>query len=137
MSGGASEYVMGNASSMDENYTFNPSSSGFTNSWYTNITEKYFTTYAYGSNDSDIGQTDYNRSRLGDATGEVVLNAENNNGGWYSDYTDFPVVGYPWIERGCYSYNSFGAGIFCFGRIHGDSYNNISSRSVLVSFSSY
>ena len=90
MSGGAWEYTMGNMSSTSGSYMFCPSSSSFTNSWYTTDTSKYLTTYAY---DTIVisNQKEYNRGRLGDATSEVVVGKLNSTTGltsWYSDTAD-------------------------------------------------
>ena len=133
MSGGAFEYVMGNMSSASGSYTFYPSSSGFASSWYTTSTAKYVTTYANGSSYSD--QTAYNRGRLGDATGEVVLST-GGSGGWYSDYALFPYSSYSWFFRGGYFNSGAYAGVFSFNGDLGDSDNVVSSRAALVSLSS-
>ena len=135
MSGGAHEYTMGNMSSASGSYTFYPSSSGFASGWYTTSTAKYVTTYANGSSFSD--QTAYNRGRLGDATGEVVLTA-SYNGGWYGDYAAFPDSGGgSWFVRGGYydDGTSTIAGVFGFSSYYGLSGTGYSSRAVLVSVS--
>ena len=136
MSGGAWEYTTGNMSSESGSYTFYPADSEFVSSWYTTITEKYFTTYATGFSNTD--QTAYNRSRLGDATGEAILST-GKSGGWYSDNTYFPSggVGY-WFSRGGYYSISSNAGIFDFycyfgGVYGGDNNNSGSTRAILVS----
>ena len=133
MSGGAWEYTMGNMSSASGSYTFYPSSSGFASSWYTTSTAKYVTTYANGS--SDTNQTAYNRGRLGDATGEVVLST-GGTGGWYSDYAYFPCSSHSWFSRGGYYGNSSDAGVFGFARNGGLSGSAYSSRAALVLLSS-
>ena len=132
MSGGAWEYTMGNMSSASRSYTFYPSSSGFASGWYTTSTAKYVTTYANGSSYSD--QTAYNRGRLGDATGEVVLST-GGTGGWYSDYVRFPYSSSSWFVRGGGSNDRTSAGVFRFLYDDGRSYTNFSSRAVLVSVS--
>ena len=129
MSGGKHEHVMGNMSSTSGNYIFYPLYSGFSSDWYTSNTAKYLTTYAYGT--SNMNQAAYNRGRLGDATGEVVLNAENNNGGWYSNQENFPYSSNSWFLRsGCF-YDSSYAGLFYFN-IGGD-IDLTSTRAILVS----
>ena len=115
MSGGADEYVMGNMSSASGSYTTS--------------TAKYVTTYAYGTSDSD--QTAYNRARLGDATGEVVLSTR----GWYSDYARFPYSGISWFNRGGDYSSGASAGVLHFGSSNGGVSTFISSRAVLVSLS--
>ena len=131
MSGGAWEYTMGNVSSASGSYTFYPSYSGFASGWYTTSTAKYVTTYANGSSETD--QTAYNRGRLGDATGEVVLST-GGTGGWYSDYASFPSSSNSWFLRGGSSNYGTNAGVFSFYHL-GYSYTNYSSRAVLVSVS--
>ena len=132
MSGGAWEYTMGNSSSASGSYTFNRSYSGFASSWYTTSTAKYLTTYAKGSSETD--QTAYNRGRLGDATGEVVLTA-SYTGGWYGDYARFPYFSDSWSIRGGHYNHGTNAGVFYFSHTDGNSYANGSSRAVLVSVS--
>ena len=134
MRGGADEFVMGNVSSTTGSYVLNIgslSSSGLPN------TTKYITSYAYGTN--SVNQAAYNRGRLGDATGEVVLpNATlvSGIGGWYSDSADFPYYTYPWFLRGG-SYGGGGdvlfTGLFCFRYIIRADSGFISSRAILVS----
>ncbi len=133
MSGGSEEYVMGNMSSTADTYTFYPGSSGFASSWYSNYSnQKYVKTYANGSTSDD--QTAYNRARLGDATGEVVLSTGGYRG-WYIDYSYFPRPNVPWFNRGQnYRYSS-NAGVFSFGTATGLAYNISSTRATLASIS--
>ena len=140
MSGGTNEYVMGNMSYTSGNYTLYPSSSGFASSWYTASTAKYLTTYAYGSSSTD--QIAYNRSRLGDATGEVVLSTgaygRGWNGGWYSDSVSFSNNTSSWFLRGAFCGIDDDAGVFYFkddigGYSSGSGYVDNSSRSALIS----
>ena len=133
MSGGAFEYIMGNMSSVSGSYTFYPSEGGFANSWYTASRIKYITTYANGSSNGD--QTAYNRGRLGDATGEVVLST-GEFGSWYSGYSDFPFSDYSWFVRGGIFYNGTSTSILGFSHNPGDSFGIYSSRAALISLSS-
>ena len=138
MNGGANEYVMGNISSANGSYTFYPSGSGFSSSWYTSSTAKYVTTYAYDSSNLS-NQTAYNRGKLGDATSEVVLST-GGTGGWYGDNAYFSYFNYAWFSRsGMAGYESR-SGIFSFGplggpRDAGAGYDDAfySTRAVLVS----
>ena len=131
MSGGSLEYVMGNISKVTTGYTFYPSSSSFSSSWYTTDTAKYLTTYAYDKTNS-TNQTAYNRGRLGDATAETLLSA-SNSGGWYSDYARVPYSGSAWFLRGgSYSIGSF-VGVFNFSISVGSNGGGNSSRASLVS----
>ncbi len=134
MSGGSDEYVMGNMSSVETGYTFYPSNSSFSSSWYTTDTAKYVTTYAYGTVDKN--QKAYNRGRLGDATAEVVFSTTVGLVGWYSDYAYFPYSDNAWFERGGIG-NSNGstAGVFYFDHCRGNHYTYNSSRAALVSVS--
>ena len=137
MSGGSYEYVMGNISKVTTGYTFYPSSSSFSSSWYTTDTAKYVTTYAYDSSNYNE-QIAYNRGRLGDATAEVVFSTDGS-GGWYSDYAFFSYSSYVWFTRGGDCYGRSGTGVFDFNYNNGGNYSGgsgsyYSSRAALVSF---
>ena len=130
MSGGSYEYVMGNISKVTTGYTFYPSSSSFSSSWYTTDTAKYLTTYAYDSS-NQTNQTAYNRGRLGDATAETLLSA-STSGEWYSDFAYFPYSSYAWFGRSGHYGDGTDAGVFCFS--NDDFYGSMfSSRAALVS----
>ena len=131
MVGGSVEYVMGNTSSEAGSYIFNPSRAVISTAWYTSDTSKYLTTYAYGITNNI--QQSYNRGRLGDATGEIVLST-GGSGGWYSDGAYFPYSSdYTWFARGNYYGSSSSAGIFYFGCVYGYNDSAHSTRAVLVS----
>ena len=130
MSGGAWEYVMGNMSSTADSYTFYSSSSGFASSWYTS-NQKYVNTYANGSTNKD--QTAYNRARLGDTTGEVVLSTRGS-GGWYSDYAYFLYSSGSWFGRGGVYGSGSGAGVFFFSSSNGNADSSRSARAALLWF---
>ncbi len=133
MSGGSWEYVMGNESSTADSYTFSPSTSGFASSWYSNYSnQKYVNTYANDSASSN--QTAYNRARLGDATGEVVLST-GGSGGWYGDYANFPNSGLSWFGCGGSYGSSSNAGVFGFYRYGGDAGSYYSARAALLWYS--
>ena len=109
MSGGALELVMSNVSSATGNYVFKTDVSGFSSDWYTTSTAKYVTIYATGNElyNNYNNQTAYNRSRLGDATGEVVL----STGGWYDDAIQLNRYE-AWLMRGGEFSRGSNAGIF-------------------------
>ena len=132
MSGGSWEYVMGNMSSVTPGYTFYPSYSGFSSSWYTTDTAKYLTTYAYDTVSNN--QKAYNRGRLGDATAETLLSA-STSGGWYSDHAVFPYSDSSWFFRGGYDSVGSRAGVFNFDDAKGTNFDYYSSRAALVSLS--
>ena len=132
MSGGSYEYVMGNISKVTTGYTFYPSSSSFSSSWYTTDTAKYLTTYAYDSS-NEINQTAYNRGRLGDATAETLLSTSTTSGEWYSDFALFPYSSNAWFVRGGYCDAGSDAGVFYFFNSFGNNRSNYSSRAALVS----
>ena len=134
MSGGAYEYVMGNVSSTADTYTFNNSYAGFASSWYNDYSnQKYVNTYAIISSSSDqTTQKAYNRGRLGDATGEVVLSTGGYGGWYYKDYAYFPYPNSPWFRRsGHYDGGSY-AGVFCFASNGGIARSDYSARAALV-----
>ena len=132
MSGGSWEYVMGNISKVTTGYTFYPSYSSFSSSWYTTDTAKYLTTYAYDTVYNN--QKAYNRGRLGDATAETLLSA-STLGGWYLDNAGFPCSGSAWFNRGGYFNDGSYAGVFFFSFYNGYGSSNYSSRAALVSLS--
>ena len=131
MSGGAWEYVMGNMSSTADTYTFYNSYAGFSSSWYSNYSnQKYVNTYAnYSTNNN---QASYNRARLGDAIGEVVL---SSGSGWYSDNANFPYSNASWFGRGGNCGNSSIAGVFYFAGDYGYAKSSYSTRAILVGLS--
>ena len=130
ISGGAWEYTMGNMSSTSGSYTFYPSSSSISSSWYVTSTAKYVTTYTNGASNTD--QKAYNRGRLGDATGEIVLST-GGSGGWYSDYAILLFSSSSWFSRGGdYTLGSH-AGEFYFDALNGYRSNYGTSRAILVS----
>ena len=135
MSGGNDEFVMGNMSDASGSYTFYPSNSGFTSNWYIASTSKYVIPYAYDSRNCS-NQTAYNRGRLGDATGEVVLSTGGSGGGWYSDHAHFLCSTVSWFTRGGYIMSGSGSGLFEFSSSSGSGEGiGISSRSILIAFS--
>ena len=132
MSGGAYDYVMGNISSTADTYTFNNSKAGFASSWYNDYSnQKYVNTYANGTTRND--QSAYNRGRLGDATGEVVLST-GGSGGWYNGIAYFPYSSSPWFLRGGYYGNGSFAGVLGFDSYAGDAVSGGSARAALVWF---
>ena len=131
MSGGAFDYVMGNMSSTADTYTFYSRAAGFASSWYNDYSnQKYVNTYANGTTDKD--QSAYNRGRLGDATGEVVLST-GGKGGWYNDSACFSYSSNPWFLRGGFYNLGSGAGVFYFGGNNGTALSLYSTRASLMS----
>src|SRR5699024_10340188 len=117
---GATEYVMGNMSKSAGSYVYNLNyGDGIFK--YSASTAKYIDTYAYGTTYN--AQTAYNRARLGDATGEVVVSSGT---AWNNDYALFVFSSVPWFQRGG---GGSGAGVFFFSRRNGDSNNNNSARA--------
>ena len=83
---------------------------------------KYYDLYANGT--TYLDQTAYNRSHLGDATGETRS--------WYSDYAAFPDAYCPWFKRGSNASNGQASGLFSFLRAGGDPYILDGSRAALI-----
>ena len=127
MSGGASEFVMGNmANASGTTYTYNASGAG-TNFTYSTDTAKYLTSYAYGTTYAD--QAAYHRGRLGDATSEVVTKVSY---GWYNDYAGFPYSSISWFHRGSNFGDSSNAGSFHFSTYAGAANYGYSGRAALA-----
>ena len=90
-----------------------------------------YTTYAYGINENN--QVAYNRGRLGDATGEVVLSDQET---WYSGYARFPYSDSPWFYRGGTVNGASSVGVFYFENTSARTQTTIysySTRAILVS----
>ena len=118
MSGGLREDVMGNMSRTYNTYTYYASDGGeyFT---YGAETAKYIDTYA---KDSGVAGRDYKRSRLGDATSEVIIDGDSSfKDAWNNDGTNELRYNYSWISRGGQLWSNESAGIFNFDINDGDS----------------
>ena len=125
LSGGAWEYVMGNSSRVVGSYVYNLNyGDGIFK--YSASTAKYIDTYAYGNTYNN--QTAYNRARLGDATGEVVVSSGT---AWNNDYAYFVYSSNAWFRRGGGYNNGSRAGVFVFYRNLGDSFSSNSARAAL------
>ena len=135
MSGGAYEYVMGNSSVSSGEFKFNTSDSKINTTWYElNNNKKYLDEYAYASIQTSANQQAYNRGRLGDATGEVILSSDGY-GAWYADGAHFASSSSSWFYRGGYNDDASIAGIFNFDRGFGLSLETFTTRAVLVGLS--
>ena len=138
MSGGSWEYVMGviqdntttGRSPMSGNSTsYNSGYIGKVGSSYADSNNtlafpnaKYYDLYANGETSSN--QTAYNRSHLGDATGETRS--------WYGDEAYFTFAIVPWFGRGGYYGYGSNAGVFDF---HGDNGNANTGNGFRVALS--
>ena len=149
MSGGASDYVMGNMvspdgitmmsgnreileTSVDSHsgysgilYYLGLTSNGYVSSVgaYEYPENKYYDKYSFNTSSTTRG-----RSKLGDARKEVY---NISNYGWYSDYSRFAYGFYPWFNRGGY-YNELNrTGVFNSGSMSGDAHIFYSSRLVI------
>lgn len=129
MSGGAWDYVMGNQ--VNASYNFQPSSSGGDWNEETSLDSKYYNAYSYGTTNND--QTAYNRSRLGDATAEV-LGGVGNTASWNSSSmiatSYFAYSSNSWFIRG-QSANNNNAGAFSFYYANGNTNASYTFRSSL------
>ena len=134
MNGGASEYVMSNM--VDSSYNFYPSSSGTSWNGSSTLDTKYYNTYSYGINANNVQA--FNRSRLGDATAEVLGSSAATDlvyrGSWQigsgiiGSQSFFTVNSYSWFARGG-RYGKSYSGPFDFASCTGDSFINFSFRS--------
>ena len=139
MSGGSSEYAMGNMVYSNGQQMSGWSTSNNWNSSFTGIlykdgasftgtysfpSKRYYDKYSYG-----ISNTEYTRGKLGDATKEMAPTGTTGN--WYSDYADFPCSSLPWFERGGKFNNNSRAGVFSFIGTIGEASASVSSRAVL------
>ena len=144
MSGGAYEYTMGviqdntttGRSPMSGGYYSGLSNSGYIGKLYSKSTgytdsgntlafpdKKYYDLYANGETYND--QTAYNRSHLGDATGETR--------GWYDDSAYFLYAFKPWFYRGGVYHQRSRVGVFNFSSYYGDASNSDGGFRVALS----
>ena len=137
LSGGSAEYVMGNAA--NGSYKFNALNSGTAwdgTTWYdtanSGLYSKYYNLYSYGT--TYYGITAYNRSRLGDATAEVLGRYDSSFGSWKigsnisGSNSDIIYASSSWGLRGGF-YTETGSGIFAFDIYNGTFANAYSFRS--------
>ena len=116
-------YVMANMSSSYNSYIYNDELDEVGDYFiYSSDTAKYIDTYGYCTS-SYKTQLSYNRSRLGDAIGEIVL---EENEAWYARSAAFIYDDRPWLERNVL-FNFY----YDTGGQAGDSTNSV--KAVLVS----
>ena len=126
MSGGVWERVV--ASVVNENGTFIPASSGFTNK----PESKYYDEYPYNTDSFN-----FSISKLGDAMRETRKKTSGSTQNWYNDYTNMPgnlsdCANCVWVFRGGNASDGGGAGLFfvsCNAGVAGTSHG---SRAVVV-----
>lgn len=126
MSGGVWERVV--ASVVNENGTFIPASSGFTNK----PESKYYDEYPYNTDSYN-----FSISKLGDAMRETRKRTSGSTQNWYNDYTNMPgnlsdCANCVWVDRGGYASDGGSAGLFYVGRSPGDAWTSLGSRAVVV-----
>ena len=102
LAGGRGEYVMAILSGIN----------GTSPSPINTFEAKYFELYSYGNEFNT--QTAYNRTILGDATGEIVLTESISNGLWYNQYNKFLSNNSNILTRGGNSKDLANSGIFSF-----------------------
>ena len=113
MSGGATEYVMGN---------YNDTIIG--SAEFSSMPEaKYYDKYTGTDSNSD-----FTKYHLGDATKETVKTKSSGTNSWYGDYSYSVYSSYPWVDRGGNYNNGSNAGVFSFALEDGDSYSDHSFR---------
>ncbi len=139
MSGGTSEYVMGDMvftngimmngyrSNYNQNSAFigqlyvGTSSSGT----YAFPSKRYYDKYSYGTSN-----VVYTRGKLGDATIEMAPTGSSGN--WYSDSAYFPYSESSWFYRGGSNIDKDNAGIFNFSGSYGSASFRTSTRAVVI-----
>ena len=132
MAGGAWEYVTA--------YVDNDSTQVKT--YGTGLVGKYANIYKASSQDDKVSTKDtggtmskanYNENL--DKKGDAMIETSTSGVGstsWGGDYSCLPFGGYPFVLRGGYFYDSSGAGVFAFYRIHGGGSYYHGFRVVLV-----
>ena len=119
MSGGATEYTMGN-------YGNTTKSSGFADAWFAN-NSKYYNLYN-SSTFNGTSSTNFTFCTLATCGGHALNETES----WYSDQAYFVIPSLPWSIRSGNSSSSANAGIFYMNANNGLGYNNHTFREVLV-----
>lgn len=131
LSGCSYEHVMGNM--LNSLNKFNPINSGDSWNGYSILDKKYYTSYSYGTNYD--GQVAFNRARLGDATGEIMIVSSDKFVPWSSEnftnktYANFVGEGNSWFVRGG-DFNTSNTNSYY--KSNGDSADNYSFRSSLT-----
>ena len=123
MSGGAWEYVAAYVNNGNANLTTKDVAS------LVNGEAKTKNVYTKASTEGYNYQQ--NKEVYGDAVYETSARGSRATS-WYSDYSDFPMVGLPLFKRGGYYGFGSDAGVFCFYRSNVGSDSVISFRPVLV-----
>ena len=126
MSGGVWERVV--ASVVNENGTFIPASSGFTNK----PESKYYDEYPYNTDSFN-----FSISKLGDAMRETRKKTSGSTQNWYNDYTNMPgnlsdCANCVWVYRGGSAHYGGNAGLFHVNRSAGSAWTGNGSRAVVV-----
>ena len=124
MSGGAWEYVAAYVDNGNGNLTSYGKS-------LVNGDPKTKNVYTKASTDSYENNYQQNKGVYGDAVYETSTSG-NGTTSWYSDYSYFPVTGFPFFIRGGYFSNGSVAGVFFFSNSSGNGYSTYSFRPVLV-----
>ena len=123
MAGGREEYAMGIMATINGN--INP----LFNTILKSIDNNYYNTYSY-SNESNTKYS-YNRSILGDATGEIVITNNIDNGLWYNHYNNFLNNNQEILLRGGSSLDINKIGQLTFNATPLSNNNKYSSRIVI------
>lgn len=128
LAGGAFEYVMANE--VDSKYNFNKAKSGLQIA----LEKKYYDVYSYVEDNNS--QMALNKSRLGDAIGEVTFITSFGFASWSNIYSKPEEISYffndsnSWLVRGG-EYSKDNAGIFYYAGYNGDANKVGGFRSVL------
>jgi prepilin-type N-terminal cleavage/methylation domain-containing protein len=127
MVGGTYEMVMG-AQYLSGNAAIATASSGFGAGVLDNVDmNKYIDKYLYGTTYNN--PTAYQRSKLGDAMGEVVFSVDRS---WDNDYARMPYSSSPWILRGELRSSGSITGVMSYRYTTGAASTNNGFRIVIV-----
>ena len=129
MNGGTYDYVMGNMAAEDGLFSV-----GSAGTWTTELLPlaKYYDFYSYGATGS--GATDFKRSKLGDATKEVLLNFPFAGVAWNGDLLGASTISRYWPSRGGESGTGDFPGIFsiAYSASAGSGLDDCGARSSLI-----
>lgn len=127
LSGGLSEYVMGNMQSIDKE--LNNQSSGTNWNKTRTLAPKYYDIYAYGDSSNDNNAM--LRTRYGDATGEITIDNNEKKTTWNNDNEiSFVNKDNSWFIRGGDATDT--SGIYNYKSTKGEAKNTIGFRISLA-----
>ena len=100
------------------------------------ISNKYISIYNVGTTDESLDNYNesINKKRIGEALWESSRTGNSSNGSWFSDYSSFSYVFYPFMVRGGYYDGNTEAGAFAFYGADGSARVHYGFRAVISGY---